>query len=160
MSKVEHGMRFGITIAILLTVAIGGISFGIARYETEKSKPDKEETYALANKHYDKGEFDKAANFYERYYNEFEMRESAVRIDYGYSMFKSGRQKEGLAMTESVFDTDPQNGAAQYNLAFMYFEMGMKDKALDWFKKCAVNTRDTEIASRARAVLEELVQQK
>lgn len=160
MSTGEHGMRLGITIAILLTTAIGGISFGIARYEVEKSKPNKEETYTLANKHYDAGDFGKAANFYERYYNEFEMREPTVRIDYGYSMFKSGRQNEGLAMTRSVFDIDPHNGAAQYNLAIMYFTIGKEEQGIEWLKKCAVNTRDTEIASRARATLEELVQQK
>jgi len=160
MDKGERGMRFGITIAILITVAIGGLSFGIARYEVEKSKPNKEQTYTLANKYYDAGDFASAANLYERYYNEFEMREPTVRIDYGYSLFKSGKRDEGLMMTKSVFDIDPQNGAAQFNLAFMYFEIDKKEQAIDWLKKCAVNTRDTDIASRARAALVELTQQK
>lgn len=159
MSKGESGIIKPAIVAIGLTVVIGGISFGIARYEIEKSKPNKEQTYALANKYYDAGDFVNAAAMYERYYKEFGVQDPVVRIDYAYSLYKSGKKDDGFAMMRSVFDIDPQNGSAQFNLAIMNFEVGNKQEGLEWLKKCAVNTRDTELATKARTVLEELTKQ-
>jgi tetratricopeptide (TPR) repeat protein len=146
-------------VAVVLTVIIGSISFGIARYEIETTKPNKEQTYTLANKYYDAGDFGNAAALYERYYTVFGVTDPAVRIDYGYALFKSGKPKEGLAMTQSVFSVDSENPVAQLNLAFMHYEAGNAKQAVDWLKKCAVNPRDTMIAGRARMALEQISQQ-
>ncbi len=160
MDKGQKGLRFWAVLAIILTLVISGVSFAISRYEVEKSKPDKEQTYALANKYYDAGDFVNAVGLYERYFTVFGVQDASVRIDYGYSLFKSGKQNEGFSMTKSVLSSDPENGAAQLNLAFMNFEAGKTQDALYWLKKCAVNSRDTAIATRERFALEELAKQK
>lgn len=159
MNKEQSGSQKWAIVAVVLTVLLGAVSFGIARYEIEISKPNKEQTYTLANKYYDAGDFGNAAALYERYYTVFGVTDPAVRIDYGYALFKSGKQKEGLAMTQSVFSVDSDNPAAQLNLAFMHYEAGNAKDAIEWLKKCAVNTRDTMIAGRARYALEQLSQQ-
>ena len=134
-------------------VAVGSISFGISRYVIEQAKPDKEETYKLANLSYDKGDFVTAAALYQRYLEKFDPDNVAMRIDYGYALFSSGKHSEGIEVTKSVLIAHPEQASAMYNIGVMYANQGNFSEAMRWLKKCASSTTYPDIAAQAQDII-------
>lgn len=141
-------------VAILIVVA--GLSFGISRYILEQSKPNKEQTFTLANTNYDKGDFVTAAALYKRYLEKFEADNVSVKIDYGYALFKTNKQEEGINVVKGVINADPQQAIAMYNLGGMYLEQGNTQEAVRWFKQCATSQLYPDIAARAQDILSKI----
>jgi len=141
-------------VGILVTVT--GISFGISRYLIEQSKPNKEQTFALANTNYDKGDFVMASALYKRYLEKFDPDNISVKIDYGYALFKSDKKDEGIEVMKSVVNADPQQAIAMYNLGIMYLEKKNSQEAIRWFKQCASSQFYPEIAARAQDILSKI----
>ncbi|MBK9247108.1 MAG: tetratricopeptide repeat protein [Ignavibacteria bacterium] len=139
------------TIGVM--VLLSSISFGISRYVIEQAKPDKEETYRLANLNYDKGDFVTAAGLYQRYLDKFDSENVAMRIDYGYALFSSGKQFEGIEVTKSVLIAHPEQASAMYNIGVMYANQGNFSEAMRWLKKCASSTTYPDIAAQAQDII-------
>jgi tetratricopeptide (TPR) repeat protein len=139
------------TIGVM--VAVASISFGISRYVIEQAKPDKEETYKLANLSYDKGDFVTAAALYQRYLEKFDPDNVAMRIDYGYALFSSGKQSEGIEVTKSVLIAHPEQASAMYNIGVMYANQGNFSEAMRWLKQCASSTVFPDIAAQAQDII-------
>ncbi|MFN8361531.1 MAG: tetratricopeptide repeat protein [Candidatus Kapaibacterium sp.] len=139
------------TIGVMVVVA--SISFGISRYVIEQAKPDKEETYKLANTSYDKGDFVTAASLYQRYLEEFDPANVAVRIDYGFALFSSGKQAEGIEVTKNVLTAHPEQASAMYNIGVMYASQGNFSEAMRWLQQCASSTAFPDIAARAQDII-------
>lgn len=146
-------------IPALLIIVLGSVSFGVSRYAVELSKPGKDETYSKANELYDKGDFASAAFFYQRYFENFDSNSVDVRIDYGYSLYRSGKKELGLAMTKSSLAIDNGNAPAMMNIAIMEYESGNIREAVAWFKQCALSSRYPELANRAREALMQIAGQ-
>ncbi|MBS1537755.1 MAG: tetratricopeptide repeat protein [Bacteroidetes bacterium] len=145
-----------VILIVSIAVVIAGISFGISRYVIEQSKPDKDQTFALANTNYDKGDFVTAAALYKRYLEKFDADNVSVKIDYGYALFKTNKQDEGIAVVKSVINADPQQAVAMYNLGGMYLEQGNSEEAVRWFKQCSTSQLYPGIAARAQDILSKI----
>ncbi len=146
----------GLILILGIVVIVAGLSFGISQYVIEQSKPNKEQTFTLANTNYDKGDFVTAAALYKRYLEKFDADNVSVKIDYGYALFKTNKQDEGIQVVKSVINDDPQQAIAMYNLGGMFLEQGNSEEAVKWFKKCAVSQSYPDIAARARDILNKI----
>ncbi len=98
---------------------------------------------SAANISYDLEQFDKAARYYEMFLKEIDPSNAAIRIDYAYSLYKTGKQAAGKSVLEGIIQRDPRNQAALLNLAVMFAQDRQFDEALKWFTRC----RDTDPAS-------------
>ena len=143
----------GLYATIGVMVAVASISFGISRYVIEQAKPDKEETYTLANASYDKGDFVTAAALYQRYLEKFDPENVAMRIDYGFALFSSGKQAEGIEVTKSVLIAHPEQASAMYNIGVMYANQGNFSEAMRWLRQCASSTAFPDIAAQAQDII-------
>jgi tetratricopeptide (TPR) repeat protein len=145
-----------IILIISIVVIVAGFSFGISHYFIEQSKPNKEQTFSLANTNYDKGDFVTAAALYKRYLEKFDANNVSVKIDYGYALFKTNKQDEGISIVKSVINADPQQAIAMYNLGGMYLEQENLVEAVRWFKQCATSQLYPDIAARAQDILSKI----
>ncbi len=212
-------------IAVAVVLTIGSITFGIARYGIESSRPDSEQLPLLADKAeadgnmllalalrkqyaekfpadtkarilyitaiarngqidtaatelvklgksreirslllgeanmlYDKSDFEIASMLYGFYIKNFDSSNIAVRIDYGYSLFHSGRREEGKAMTKSVFNIAPNQPLALFNLGVMAAEENNLSESKAMFEQCAkaAEQQYPEVAAKSREILQRI----
>lgn len=111
---------------------------------------------SAANISYDLGQFDKASRFYRRFLDAIDPSATAVRVDYAYCLFQTGKQSEAIAELEGVIQKEPKNQSALFNIAVMYTQLSRMDMATMWFKRCQQADPSSAIGQRASAALEEL----
>lgn len=109
-----------------------------------------------ANISYDLGQFDKAATYYKRFLESVEPSNTAIRIDYAYSLYQTGKQDEGKAVLADVIRREPRNQVALLNLAVMYAQERNFDEALVWFKRCRDADPSSELGKRAVLAITQL----
>lgn len=111
---------------------------------------------SAANISYDLGQFDKASRYYRRFLDAINPSASAVRVDYAYCLFQTGKQSDAIAELEAVIQNEPKNQSALFNMAVMYTQMSRMDKAMLWFKRCQQADPSSPIGQRATVALDEL----
>ncbi|MFM8772106.1 MAG: tetratricopeptide repeat protein [Candidatus Kapaibacterium sp.] len=111
---------------------------------------------SAANISYDLGQFERASKYYRRFLDSIEPSEMAVRVDYAYSLFQTGKQNEAIAELEAVIRKEPKNQSALFNIAVMYTQLRNKDLAVTWFTRCQQADPSSEIGQRAAMALKEL----
>jgi tetratricopeptide (TPR) repeat protein len=111
---------------------------------------------SAANISYDLGQFDKASRYYRRFLDAIDPAATAVRVDYAYCLFQTGKQDEAIAELEGVIRSEPKNQSALFNIAVMYTQLSKVDMATMWFKRCEQADPSSPIGQRASAALEEL----
>ncbi len=111
---------------------------------------------SAANISYDLEQFDKAARYYDRFLKEIDPSNAAIRIDYAYSLYKTGKQAEGKSVLEGIIKKDPRNQAAHLNLAVMFAQDRQFDEALKWFKRCRDIDPTSDLGKRAAMAIAQL----
>ncbi|MBC8125229.1 MAG: tetratricopeptide repeat protein [Candidatus Kapabacteria bacterium] len=111
---------------------------------------------SAANISYDLEQFDKAAQYYDRFLKEIDPSNAAIRIDYAYSLYKTGKQAEGKSVLEGIIKKDSRNQAALLNLAVMFAQDRQFDEALKWFKRCKDVDPTSDLGKRAAMAIAQL----
>ena len=109
-----------------------------------------------ANISYDLGQFDKATTYYKRFLENVDPSNTAIRIDYAYSLYQTGKQDEGKTVLTDVIRSEPRNQVAMLNLAVMYAQERNFDEALTWFKRCRDADPSSELGKRAVLAITQL----
>ncbi len=113
---------------------------------------------SAANICYDLGRYAEAVTYYKRFIDNIDPNNHAVNIDYGYAVFETGRQNEGIAIIEQVLKSEPRNQIAMFNIGVMYVRSNNPDRALIWMKKCRDVDPASDIGKRAANVIQTLQQ--
>lgn len=111
---------------------------------------------SAANISYDLGQFDKASRYYRRFLDAIDPEATAVRVDYAYCLFQTGKQDEAIAELEGIIQKDRKNQSALFNIAVMYTQLSKMEMAIMWFKRCQQANPSSPIGQRASAALNEL----
>lgn len=111
---------------------------------------------SAGNISYDLGKFEKAAIYYETFLSKIDPSNTAVRVDFAYSLYKSGRAENGIAELKRILASYPNNQSALFNLAVMHLELGNTEQALEWFTKCQKADPQSEIGKRAAIAVNQL----
>ncbi len=109
-----------------------------------------------ANISYDLGQFDKAVTYYKRFLDNIEPSNTAIRIDYAYALYQTGKQDEGKSVLSDVIRREPRNQVALLNLAVMYAQERNFDEALIWFKRCRDANPASDMGKRASLAITQL----
>ncbi|MEN9282112.1 MAG: Tetratricopeptide repeat [Bacteroidota bacterium] len=111
---------------------------------------------SAGNISYDLGQFEKASRYYRRFLDSIDASASAVRVDYAYCLFQTGKQQEAIDVLESVIRSNPKNQSAMFNIAVMYTQLQKYDLATSWFKRCELADPSSPIGQRAKLALDQL----
>ncbi|MBU3679540.1 MAG: tetratricopeptide repeat protein [Candidatus Kapabacteria bacterium] len=111
---------------------------------------------SAANISYDLGKFEQASRYYRRFLDSIDPSATAVRVDYAYSLFQTGKQDDAIAELEAVIQKDPKNQSALFNIAVMYTQLRNMELAVQWFTRCQQADPSSEIGQRAAMALKEL----
>lgn len=111
---------------------------------------------SAGNISYDLGQFEQASRYYRRFLDSIDASASAVRVDYAYCLFQTGKQQEALGELESVIRKEPKNQSAMFNIAVMYTQLQKYDLATSWFKRCQQADPTSPIGQRAKLALDQL----
>lgn len=111
---------------------------------------------SAGNISYDLGQFEKASRYYRRFLDSIDASASAVRVDYAYCLFQTGKQQEAIDVLESVIRSNPKNQSAMFNIAVMYTQLQKYDLATSWFKRCEQADPSSPIGQRAKLALDQL----
>ena len=106
-----------------------------------------------ANICYDLGQFEKAEKYYRRFIKDIDNSSVSARIDLAYVVFMAGRKDEGVTLLKDVLRRDPKNQMAMFNLAFMFDQLGDKEKAKEWIEKCAKVDSTSTLGRNAKRIL-------
>jgi cytochrome c-type biogenesis protein CcmH/NrfG len=109
-----------------------------------------------ANISYDLGQFEKATTYYKRFLENVDPSNTAIRIDYAYSLYQTGKQDEGKTVLTDVIRSEPRNQVAMLNLAVMYAQERNFDEALTWSKRCRDADPASELGKRAVLAITQL----
>lgn len=113
-------------------------------------------TLRFANLLYDIGEYESAADFYNRYIVRFDSTSADAYVDYGHTLFRLGKHEEALAMTRRALEFTPNHAAALYNLGVMSYQMQDVEGARTWFRRVVEAAPGTELATQAEKILTSL----
>lgn len=111
---------------------------------------------SAANISYDLGQFERASKYYRRFLDSIDPSATAVRVDYAYCLFQTGKQDNAVAELEAVIRKDPKNQSALFNIAVMYTQLRNTELAVTWFTRCQQADPSSEIGQRATMALKEL----
>lgn len=111
---------------------------------------------SAANISYDLGQFERASKYYRRFLDSIDPSALAVRVDYAYCLFQTGKQDNAIAELEAVIRKDPKNQSALFNIAVMYTQLRNTELAVTWFTRCQQADPSSEIGQRATMALKEL----
>lgn len=121
--------------------------------------PDSMVLISAGNIAYDLQEFGKASEYYKTFLENIGGNHTAVQIDYGFAVFQTGKQAEGIGILRSVLRAHPTNQTALFNLAFMYQQMGKADSTRHLLTACRDADPASAIGKNADAVLHQLATQ-
>ena len=122
-----------------------------------KNDPDNPQLILkIANLYYDIKNFKEAEPYYSKYLTRFDPENTNARVDYGYVLFKSDKQQQGIAQLQQVLKTEPDHAFALFNLGIMYYELNNIQEAKVWFEKCASMAKEERLKTMATQILQDL----
>lgn len=113
-------------------------------------------TLRFANFLFDLGEYESAADFYNRYIIRFDSTDADAYVDYGLALFRITKQDEAIQMTKRALDFVPNHQAALFNLGVMAVQMQDRTGALEWFSRCAEADSTSRLGQQARLIIERM----
>ena len=113
-------------------------------------------TLRFANFLYDIGEYESAADFYNRYIVRFDSTHPDAYVDYGHTLFKLGKHEEAVQMTKRALDFAPDHQAALFNLGVMSVQMQDRQGAVEWFTRCAEADSTSVLGQQAKQVVQQI----
>jgi eukaryotic-like serine/threonine-protein kinase len=130
-------------LSLIINLNLGDVYYAMRRYNEAKEQYENiislDETFpwshsGLANIYEVQGRFDDAIAEY------IKARDFGGKVPYslgqlGSIYLKSGRKADALSVLDELRRLDKQGDAVSYGIATVYFELGEKDKAFEWFEK-------------------------
>ncbi len=113
-------------------------------------------TLRFANLLYDMGEYESAADFYNRYIVRFDSTNPDAYVDYGHTLFRIEKHEEAVQMTKRALDFAPKHQAALFNLGVMSVQMQDRQGAVEWFNRCVQADSTTTLGQQALQVVQQI----
>lgn len=111
---------------------------------------------SAGNVAYDLQEYNKAERHYKSFLDKYSNGQTAVKIDYGFTVFQTGKQDQGIKILRNVLDNDRNNQTALFNLAYMYQQQGKADSTRELLTRCRDANPTSDIGKNAAGVLQQL----
>jgi len=119
-----------------------------------KNPDDLNSMLLLANMLQDAHFFERAIKYYRKYLSK-RSDDVNARGDLGVCLFQLGRFDEAIAEMKKALEFDPKHQIILFNLGIVYLSQGNVDEANKYFKKCIDVDPNTDLAQRARKIMEQ-----
>lgn len=106
----------------------------------------------LANSLYDIMNFSEAVPYY-REYLEINPKNSDVRVDYAFALFRAGDVDQAIVENKNAIKMRPDHQIAYYNLGIMYLTGGKMEDGVVWLQKCIAIDSTSAVGKQASSLL-------